>query len=107
LKYLKGIQILDRFEARLSGVQLVDYTADPNSFNETQVVQGTQAAVSVGAGVTTQELNDALEMSSLFTVGAAAGGITVAGGWVSDDWFRERWDQVANGLRPKEADMAH
>jgi FAD/FMN-containing dehydrogenase len=46
-----------------------------------QPIPGQQAYVSFGAGVTTQELNDALAPSGLMTMGAAHGEVTVAGGW--------------------------
>jgi len=43
--------------------------------------KGQQAAVTIGAGLSTQKLNNALVDSKLVTVGAAHGSVTVAGGW--------------------------
>ena len=50
------------------------FTSDPAQANVIKSrPEMKTAAVSFGAGVTTQELNDALEPSSLFAMGAANG----------------------------------
>jgi hypothetical protein len=47
--------------------------ADIQPSNVIKPVTGQQAAVTFGVGVSTQELNDALDKSGLFTLGAAHG----------------------------------
>jgi FAD binding domain-containing protein/berberine-like enzyme len=74
---LKGIRILPNFIPTEEGVKSVnsrtkDNTAPPRS---------DQAYVTFGAGYSTQELNDLLAPVNLFTVGAAHGSVSVAGGW--------------------------
>jgi FAD binding domain len=44
---------------------------------------GKQSAATIGAGITTQVLNNALHKSKLVSVGAAHGSVTVSGGYVS------------------------
>ena len=46
---------------------------------------GEQAYVTFGAGLSTQRLNNALAPSNLFTMGAAHGEVSVAGGWVKNN----------------------
>jgi hypothetical protein len=58
----------------VSGAQAVDYTSDPvKGANKISTLPDKQAAVTFGAGVTTQELNNAIDPSLLFTMGAAHG----------------------------------
>ncbi|KAF1815079.1 hypothetical protein P152DRAFT_480166 [Eremomyces bilateralis CBS 781.70] len=64
---LKGIRALPSFTPSAQGAQ----SAAGATANVIKPAAGTQAAVTIGAGVTTQELNDALEGSGLFTMGAA------------------------------------
>jgi hypothetical protein len=80
---LKGVNVLPEFHAEKSGAREVHFSNDPvNDANKIRADSKKQAAVTFGAGVTTQELNDALEASGLFTLGAAEGSVAVAGGWV-------------------------
>lgn len=78
---LKGVQILDRFKASKTGARSVKFHEDPSQTNVIRHTKGMQPAVSFGAGVSTYELNDALDQSQLFTVGAADGNVSPAGGW--------------------------
>ena len=58
----------------MKGAQVVDYKSDPiKGANQIAPSPDKQAAVTFGAGVTTQELNNALDPSLLFTMGAAHG----------------------------------
>jgi FAD/FMN-containing dehydrogenase len=75
---LGGITVQESFTPTPTG------SAKPaKNANVIKPVAGKQAAVTIGAGITTQELNDALDKSGLVTVGAAHGSVSVAGGWVS------------------------
>ncbi|KAF2668213.1 FAD-binding domain-containing protein [Microthyrium microscopicum] len=76
LKHLKGIRQLSEFEANQSGADSV-YSNASSSSSAPQV----PIAVSVGAGVTAQELNNSLEDKNVFMPGPASGAITIAGGW--------------------------
>jgi len=82
VKHLKGARLLDHFQATQQGAEQVDFRDHLKDLPDSRIVHTMPMAISIGAGVSTQELNDALELSGLFTVGAAEGGITVAGGWV-------------------------
>lgn len=66
---LKGIRVLPSFIPSTRGAQ----SAIGATANTIKPTAGRQAAVTIGAGVTTQELNNALEASGLFTIGAAHG----------------------------------
>jgi hypothetical protein len=68
------VRVLQSYEPAAKGAEVVDYTSDPiKSANRILPVPGKQAAVTFGSGVTTQELNDAIDPSLLFTMGAAHG----------------------------------
>jgi hypothetical protein len=83
LKYLKGVHVHNETRVKTDGFDAVNFEDDPLLSNVVHWMnRATQHAVTFGAGVTTQELNDALELSGLFTIGAAHGGVSVAGGWV-------------------------
>jgi hypothetical protein len=70
---LKGVRVAESYTATASGVPAVNYTADPvNTVNVIKPIAGKQAFVTFGAGVGTQDLNDALHKSGLFTIGAAS-----------------------------------
>ncbi|KAF2396325.1 FAD-binding domain-containing protein [Trichodelitschia bisporula] len=73
---LKGIRVLESFTPSAKG-------AEPPlpQANVITPKAGTQAAVTFGAAVTTQELNNAISPSKLLTMGAAHGKVSVAGGW--------------------------
>lgn len=71
---LKGVQVLSEFQAQTGGAKEVNYASDPVSeANEIKLAPLLQPAVSFGAGVTTQELNDALDISGLVAMGAVDG----------------------------------
>jgi hypothetical protein len=81
---IKGVVVHNDFYATMSGVREINTAADPiKGANVIQPIAGKQAYVTFGAGVTTQELNNAIASSGLMTMGAAHGEVTVAGGWVS------------------------
>jgi FAD/FMN-containing dehydrogenase len=82
VKHMKGIQVLENPEVKEEGFPEANYVDDSATANVVSYNNRSKYAVTVGAGVTTQELNDALEPSRLFSVAAAHGNITVAGGWV-------------------------
>jgi FAD/FMN-containing dehydrogenase len=74
LEKLRGVQVSDSFEATPKGIQAVRFSDDPiKGVNKIFPSPAKQAAVTFGAGVTTQELNNALDKSGLFTMGAAHG----------------------------------
>jgi hypothetical protein len=67
---LKGVKIFEEFKPSTEAVSVVDRAG---MVNVIQPVEGKQAAVTFGPGVSTQELNTALAKSKLFTVGAGHG----------------------------------
>jgi FAD/FMN-containing dehydrogenase len=73
---LKGIQVLESFTPTKQGVQQLDIKA-----NTIIPVPGQQAAVTFGVGWSTQQLNNAIYPSKLFSIGAGHGSVSVAGGW--------------------------
>jgi FAD/FMN-containing dehydrogenase len=77
---LRGVRILQSFTPTTNGAESV------NSTTKTNVIapQSSQAYVTFGAGFSTQELNDQLAPSKLFTLGAAHGEVAVAGGWAQN-----------------------
>jgi FAD binding domain len=79
---MKGVQILDDPEVREEGFDEVRFNDDPSLSNIVQWNTRRRYAVSVGAGVSTQELTNALEASNMFSVAAGHGNISVAGGWL-------------------------
>ena len=66
-----GINVLESFEPSSSGATSVNYIS--STANTIQPGSTSQAAVTFGAGWSTQALNDALDPSGLFTIGAAHG----------------------------------
>src|SRR6201999_816061 len=77
VKHLKGIRVEANFEARQYGANKVDFNHHPADIIFEPVSTTSRAGVTFGAGVTTQELNDALEPVGVFTMGPASGDITV------------------------------
>ncbi|KAF2667920.1 FAD-binding domain-containing protein [Microthyrium microscopicum] len=75
---LKGIRILESFQPTPKGAESVDKTTKVNTIKP---IAGKQAAVTIGAGITIDELNKALKPSNLYAIGAAHGSVSVAGGW--------------------------
>ena len=75
---LKGVRLLEEFKPSMKGAEPVDSNTVTNVINP---VQGKQAAVSFGAGMTGEALSRELRKSGLYTVSAAHGGVSVAGGW--------------------------
>jgi hypothetical protein len=74
LEKLRGVRVLESYEPIAKGAEVVDFTSDPvKGANKIMAVPGKQAAVTFGSGVTTQELNNAIDPSLLFTMGAAHG----------------------------------
>jgi FAD/FMN-containing dehydrogenase len=73
---LKGIKVLESFTPTEQGA------SKPGRRPNTIIpVPGQQAAVTFGVGWSTQQLNNAIYPSRLFTIGAAHGSVSVAGGW--------------------------
>lgn len=73
---LGGVKVLDSFTPTSVGAE-----SPGKTINVIVPSTGNQAAVTFGAGVSTQRLNNALHSSKLLTMGAAHGTVTVAGGW--------------------------
>lgn len=67
---LNGIKVLESFTPTKDGAESPAHGNEPGTINP---VPGNQAAVTFGAGASTQEINDALDPSGLFTMGAAHG----------------------------------
>jgi hypothetical protein len=71
---LKGVRVLQDFLPSRSASPSVNFSADPVSgANVIKPLADQQAYVTFGAGVSGQELNEALHKSGLFTMGAAYG----------------------------------
>ena len=68
----------ESFTPSVNGAEPVDYKTVTNVIKP---VPGKQAAVTFGGGMTSDELNRELRKSGLYTVGAAHGSVSVAGGW--------------------------
>lgn len=75
---LKGIKVLESFEATAKGVAKPEKTA-----NVITPLPGKQAAVTIGVAVMAQELHNQLSKSKLLSIGAAHGSVAPAGGFVS------------------------
>jgi hypothetical protein len=75
---LKGARVLESFTPSLKGAEPVDSKTVTNVIKP---VAGKQAAVTFGGGMTSDELNRELRKSGLYTIGAAHGSVSVAGGW--------------------------
>jgi hypothetical protein len=74
---LKGVRVLREFSPSRSSAPSVNFSADPvSSANVIEALENQQAYVNFGAGVSGQELNEALHKSGLFTMGAAYGMIS-------------------------------
>ncbi|QDS68944.1 hypothetical protein FKW77_008585 [Venturia effusa] len=74
---LKGIRVLSSFTPTTKGAESVNSTTQANTIPP----QSDQAYVTFGAGYSTQQLNNELAKSKLFTLGAAHSEVSVAGGW--------------------------
>jgi FAD/FMN-containing dehydrogenase len=73
---LKGIKVLESFTPTEQGA------AKPEKKTNSIIpVPGKQAAVTFGAGVSTQQLHNGVYPSKLLTIGAAHGSVSVTGGW--------------------------
>jgi hypothetical protein len=79
---LTGIKVLEEFTATEKGAE----SPVPGSINVITPQEGKQAAVTIGGGITTQVLNDALSPSKLFTHGAGHGELMV----ILNIFLRER-----------------
>lgn len=75
---LKGVRILEEFTPTLQGAESINAKTVTNVIKP---VAGKQAAATFGGGMTSDELNKELAKSGLYTVGAAHGSVSVAGGW--------------------------
>ncbi|PGG95888.1 hypothetical protein AJ79_09825 [Helicocarpus griseus UAMH5409] len=73
---LTGVKVLESFTPSESGAE-----SPSGDVNVIEPVPGQQAAVTFGAGMSTQALNDAIDSSKLFTIGAAHGSVRTAGGY--------------------------
>lgn len=67
---LTGIKVLESFEPTEKGAESPDPSGEAITIKP---AAGAQAAVTFGAGVSTQQINDAIDASGLFTIGAAHG----------------------------------
>jgi hypothetical protein len=69
----KGVRVSKSFVPSPNGTENVDYSADPiEKANVLKLAPGSQAVVTFGAGVSSQQLNNALAKSGLFTMTAMA-----------------------------------
>lgn len=75
---MKGIQPRSSFTPTAQGS---DFDPEKEYEAVSPPAGGGPGAVSLGAGVTTQELNNEMHKSKMFTMGAAHGSVSVAGGW--------------------------
>jgi hypothetical protein len=73
---LKGAHLHEQFVARPEGVPRVNSNSVANVITHRQ-----GSAITFGGGMSTAEVNNALGGSGMWTVGAAHGEVTVAGGW--------------------------
>jgi FAD/FMN-containing dehydrogenase len=73
---LKGAHLLESYTPMTQGTRPVSYQTQTN-----QITYQPGAAVIFGGGMSTAELNNELGKSGLWTVGAAHGEVTIAGGW--------------------------
>jgi hypothetical protein len=70
---LKGVSVFEDYTPTPEGVPAVNPSMEPvSTANVIQHTPGKQAYVTFGAGVSSQELYDALNKSRLVTVGAAS-----------------------------------
>jgi hypothetical protein len=76
-----GVRLSKSFTATKEGVPRI---TNKSKAEKLTVAPGEQAYVTFGAGLSTQRLNNALAPSALFTMGAAHGEVSVAGGWVCE-----------------------
>ena len=67
MSLIRGIKALESFTPTAQGA------AKPGKLNKIVPVAGKQAAVTFGAGTSTQQLQNAFYPSKLFTIGAAHG----------------------------------
>ncbi|KAE9992891.1 hypothetical protein EG327_007368 [Venturia inaequalis] len=74
---LKGVRVLSKFTPTAEGAKSVNLTTKANVIPP----QSDQAYVTFGAGLSTQQLNNEIAKSNLFTLGAAHSEVSVAGGW--------------------------
>ncbi|KAK3082323.1 hypothetical protein LTS18_004235 [Coniosporium uncinatum] len=83
----RGVRVEHAFTPTSAGVSAPDARSepDPDAGAHARAVHAanttTWRAVTFGVGLTTQELNDALAPSNLFTMGAAHGSVKPAGGY--------------------------
>ncbi|KAF1992567.1 FAD-binding domain-containing protein [Aulographum hederae CBS 113979] len=75
---LSGIKVSPSFTPSEKGMPAA---GSGKTANVVQAANGTGAAVTFGVGLTTQELNDAIAPSNVFTMGAAHGEVKPAGGY--------------------------
>jgi hypothetical protein len=75
---LGGVKVLEEFVPTAQGAE-----SPKGKINVITPKPGKQAAVTIGVGLSTQKLNNALDPSKLVTVGAAHGSVAPAGGFVS------------------------
>lgn len=75
---LRGARVSSTFTPTLEGVESIDSTLKTNVLAPSHTGQ---AYVTFGAGLSTQQLNNEIAPSRLFTLGAAHGEVAVAGGW--------------------------
>jgi hypothetical protein len=68
--HLKGVRILESFSPTAEGVPSVNSSSKAV---KTSIPPGKQAYVTFGSGMSTQQLNNAIAPSNLFTMGAGHG----------------------------------
>jgi hypothetical protein len=90
LSNMGGINVLNSFSPSTSGAANVDPDAPVKTIAPTA---GQQTAVTFGAGVSTQELNDALDPSGLLAIGAAYGKLLIL---YSTEYIRFRHSGVVS-----------
>jgi hypothetical protein len=70
VKDMKGVRVLESFEPTKEGAEPVTYKTVTNVIKP---VAGKQPAVTVGAGINTEEIQRELRKSGLYATGAAHG----------------------------------
>ncbi|KAF1982276.1 FAD-binding domain-containing protein [Aulographum hederae CBS 113979] len=75
---MDGIQVSASYVPTMRGTPSVA----GKDVNTVRPIPNVQAAVTFGAGTSTQALNDALDKSGLFSMGAAHGAVTAGGGYL-------------------------
>lgn len=75
---MKGVRVHESFTPTANGAETVNSATVANTIKPDPKKQ---AAATVGAGITADELNKVLAKSGLYSIGAAHGSVAIGGGW--------------------------